>query len=223
MKLKDLFDKAENGTLTYEQFKAAMDTAKANFVDIAEGGYVSKHKYEDDLKAKDTQITTLNETITKRDTDLNDLKGKLKEAGTDATKLAELSTNFEDLQSRYNADIQSYKDQLASQAYEFAVKEFVGTKKFTSNAAKRDFTQAMINKKLQMGERGILGADDFVKEYSVDNADAFVKDDDDKQQPNPKPTFAGPTSGNNNPQTENEFIKAFNFTGVRPQQQQQQQ
>lgn len=213
MKLKDLFDKAENGTLTYEQFKTAMETAKANFVDVAEGGYVSKHKYDDDLKARDTQISTLNETITKRDSDLNDLKGKLKEAGTDATKLAELSTNFDSLQTKYNTDIQDYQNKLAKQAYEFAVKEFAGTKKFTSNAAKRDFVQAMIAKDLKLENDTIIGADDFVKIYSNDNADAFVVDN---PTPDNKPKFTNPTPGAGEAPAENAFIKAFNFAGVRP-------
>lgn len=213
MKLKDLFDKAENGTLTYEQFNTAMKAGNANFVDVAEGGYVSKHKYDDDLKARDTQISTLNETITKRDADLNDLKGKLKEAGTDATKLAELSTNFDSLQTKYNTDIQDYQNKLAKQAYEFAVKEFAGTKKFTSNAAKRDFVQAMIAKDLKLENDTIIGADDFVKIYSTDNADAFVVDN---PTPDNKPKFTNPTPGTNEPPKENEFIKAFNFTGVRP-------
>lgn len=216
MKLKDLFDKAENGTLTYEQFKTAMETAKANFVDVAEGGYVSKHKYDDDIKARDTQISTLNETITKRDSDLNDLKGKLKEAGTDATKLAELSANFDSLQTKYNTDIQDYQNKLAKQAYEFAVKEFAGTKKFTSNAAKRDFVQAMIAKDLKLENDTIIGADDFVKIYSNDNADAFVVDN---PTPDNKPKFTNPTPGAGETPPENGFIKAFNFTGVRPMEQ----
>lgn len=216
MKLKDLFDNAENGTLTYEQFKTAMETAKANFVDVTEGGYVSKHKYDDDLKARDTQISTLNETITKRDSDLNDLKGKLKEAGTDATKLAELSTNFDSLQTKYNTDIQDYQNKLAKQAYEFAVKEFAGTKKFTSNAAKRDFVQAMIAKDLKLENDTIIGADDFVKIYSTDNADAFVTENPPVDN---KPKFTNPTPGTNETPKENEFIKAFNFSGVRPMEQ----
>ena len=42
MNVKELFDKAENGTLTYEQFLSAAGEAK--FVDLSEGKYVSKQK-----------------------------------------------------------------------------------------------------------------------------------------------------------------------------------
>lgn len=217
MKLKELFEKAENGVLTYEQLEAAIKEAKANFVDVAEGGYVSKHKYEDELKAKDTQITTLNDTIKQRDTDLEALKGKLKDAGTDATKLAELSTNLETLQTQYDNDIKDYQTKLASQAYEFAVKEFASTKKFTSNAAKRDFVQAMIAKNLKIENNTIIGADDFVKLYTTDNADAFVVEEKkDDQGGDKKPKFVGSTNPSEKGQPDNAFLSAFNFTGVRP-------
>lgn len=214
MKLKDLFDKAENGVLTYEQLETAMKEAKANFVDLSEGGYVSKHKHDDEITARDAQITTLNDTITKRDADLADLKGKLKNAGTDATKLAELSTNFDTLQTKYDNDIKDYQNKLAKQAYEFAVKEFAGTKKFTSNAAKRDFIQEMLSKDLKMEQDKILGADDFVTAYSANNADAFVVEETPKNDD--KPTFVNPTPGPNNNPPENAFLNAFHFTGVRP-------
>ena len=126
MELKELFDKAENGTLTYEQFEAAAKEAKAKFVDLSEGKYVSTNKYNDDLAAKDKEIETLNGTITTRDTDLAGLKQQLADAGADATKLQELTDTLSGLQTKYDNDTKAYKDQLKKQAYEFAVKEFAG-------------------------------------------------------------------------------------------------
>ena len=77
MNIKDLFDKAENGTLTYEQFEALVKENGLKFADLSDGKYVSKSKYEADLKAVNqqvetltTQITDLNGTITTRDADL---------------------------------------------------------------------------------------------------------------------------------------------------------
>ena len=40
MELKKVFEAAENGTLTYEQFEEAAKNAGAKFVDLSEGGYV---------------------------------------------------------------------------------------------------------------------------------------------------------------------------------------
>ena len=224
---KELFDKAENGTLTFEQFEELSKQNNVKWADLSEGGYVSKHKYDDDLKAKDTQIETLNGTISTRDADLADLKKKLESAGADSEKLTALTNDFTALQGKYETDTKNYQAQLSKQAYEFAVKEFAATKKFTSQAAKRDFTQSMIAENLNFKDGKILGAEDFVNSYTENNADAFVVEaTDDKSKAaagtTPLPTFVAPTPGGQPSAVENNaFADAFHFTGVRPVPQQQ--
>lgn len=196
MNIKDLFENAENGTLTYEQFEAAAKEGGAKFADLSDGKYVSKSKYEADLKAKDNEITTrdeqintLNENISTRDNDIVSLQEKLKSADEDATKLADLTTSLTDLQSKYEADVKKYEDQMAHQKYEFAVKEFANTKDFSSEAAKRDFTREMLAKNLQMDGDRLIGADDFVSIYSQANADAFrIETPEPEPIPEPEPT-----------------------------------
>ena len=183
MTVKELFDKAENGVLTWEQFQAAMGEAK--FVDLTEGNYVSKQKYDNELAQRDTRITDLSNTISTRDTDLATLQQKLKDAG-DLEALQQASKDLADLQKRYDKETKDYQAQLTKQAYEFAVKEFANSKNFSSKAAKRDFTQAMLAKNLQFEDGRIIGAEDFVQMYAKDNDDAFVKQTDSKQ---PKPQF----------------------------------
>ena len=148
MKIEEVFKQAEDGTLTYEQFKAIVKEANANFTDLSEGKYVSKGKYDDEIASLNAQIENLNGTIGTRDTDLETLKKQLEEAGTDAEKLSTLSNDLANLQGKYDADVKSYKEQLKRQAYEFAVKDFANKQKFTSNAAKRDFIGAMLAKGL---------------------------------------------------------------------------
>lgn len=223
MNIKELFDKAENGTLTWTQFEALAKADGAKFADLSEGKYVSKAKYDDEIKSKDDSISQLNSTIAQRDTDLADLQTKLKSAGTDATKLTELQANFDSLQSKYTTDMEAYQKQLESQRYEFAVREFANGKKFSSNAAKRDFTTAMIGAKLKFdADKGkILGAEDFVETYSEDNADAFIKEETttppptQPTQPQAKPHFAGPTGGSNSG-SDSKPVFGFNFTPIRP-------
>lgn len=190
MTVKELFDKAENGTLTWEEFQTAMGDAK--FVDLTEGNYVSKQKYDNEISQRDNQITTLNETITQRNTDLKNLQTTLKEVG-DLEELKTASKNLSDLQKKYDKDMKAYKQQLSQQEYEFAVKDFANSKNFTSNAAKRDFIQSMLAKDLKIEEGRIIGAEDFVELYSKDNADAFVVP---KNEPDPKPQFTQPTGDN---------------------------
>ena len=214
MNLKDLFDKAEGGVLTYEQLIAAAQESKAKFVDLSEGKYVDKQKYDDDLSVRDTRIKTLDDTLKTRDTDLGNLRTQLEQAGTDADKLSKLTTDFSDLQSKYDKDTKAYAKQLKDQEYKYAVKEFANQQKFTSQAAKRDFIQTLLAKNFAIENDVIVGASDFVTAYAKDNADAFAVD----TPPAPavdKPHFvdttnpAGTPAGNPNPFN-------FNFVGVRP-------
>lgn len=195
MNIKELFDGAENGTLTFAQFEEAVKEKKANFKDLSEGTYVSKAKYDDDIKAKDDSIKQLNATISQRDTDLENLKTQLANAGTDADKLAKLQTDFDTLQGKYTADMQAYQKQLADQQYQFAVKEYANGKEFSSKAAKRDFIQSLTNEKLKMKDGVIVGADDFTTAYIKDNADAFVT----KEEP-ATPAPSEPNAGGTKPQ-----------------------
>lgn len=183
MTVKELFDKAENGTLTWEQFQAAMGDAK--FVDLTEGHYVSKQKFDDEVSQKDKRIEELTTTIGTRDSDLATLQQTLKDAG-DIEALKAASKNLADLQKKYDKETKDYQAKLTKQAYEFAVKEFANSKSFSSNAAKRDFIQSMLAKNLNLEDGRIIGAEDFVEIYSKDNADAFVV----KKDESPKPKFA---------------------------------
>lgn len=220
--VKELFDQAEDGVLSYEQFMDLVKDNNVKLVDLNEGGYVSKNKFESELEAKAKEIETLNGTISTRDTDLEALKQQLEAAGADTSKLTELQTQLETLQGKYDADSKAYKKQLSEQAYEFAVREFAGTKSFSSQAAKRDFIQSMIAKQLKMEGNSILGAEDFTKSYQEANADAFMTsydDDFDDDYEDPKPQFVSSTPGAEDAHTPDPtggFLNAFHFTPVRP-------
>ena len=219
MTIKELFERAEGGVLNFEQFEAQAKAGNAKFTDLNEGNYVSKGKYTSDLEARDAQIKALNETISTRDTDLTDLKAKLEAAGADTDKLATLTNDFTALQNKYTEDTKKYEAKLSQQAYEFAVREFANGKKFTSEAAKRDFTRQMIAENLKFKDNKILGADDFVTSYMESNKEAFVVENPDagKGGSAPLPQFVGSTSGGNpTPAESNAFAEAFHFTGVRP-------
>ena len=197
MTIKEIFDKADNGTLTYEQFNELSKDAK--FADLATGDYVSKKKYEDEVASKESQISTLNTTISNRDKDLKDLKAQLETAaqndGADKQALDKLTADMSALQEKYNADTKAYKAQLAEQSYDFAVKEYANSIEFSSAAAKRDFIGQLKNAGLKMDGNMILGADDFRMKYQEANSDAFpVKTDPVPTEPEkPLPKFVEPT------------------------------
>lgn len=197
MTIEEIF-KAGNGTLTFEQFTEITEKNKVKLADI--NGYIPKEKY-------DADINELNGKISARDTDLTNIREQLEKANADGEALDKLKTELETLQGRYSDEKQAYESKLQKQAYEFAVKEYANGKKFSSNAAKRDFVNTMISKELKMDGGKILGADDFTTAYSSENADAFVIDSG-----KPQPRFA--TDTNNSQPTPTSGFN-FHFTGVR--------
>lgn len=218
MDIKELFDNAEDGVLNYEQFVEAAKEAGAKFTDLNEGKYVSKKKYEDEITAKASEIETLNGTLSTRDTDLAELQKRLEEVGVDGDKLAQLTADFDSLNNKYKEDKKAYETQLKKQAYEFAVKEFANNKQFTSNAAKRDFIQSMLNADLKVDNGAIFGAEDFAKQYAEANEDAFkVEQPAEPEYEAPKPQFVSTTHGAEDytPDATSEFVNAFHFAGVR--------
>ena len=206
MTIKEIFDKGENGTLTYAQFEELAKEAK--FADLATGDYVSKKKYEDELSGRDSQIKTLNDTISNRDKDLKTLKEQLETAaqadGADKQALEKLTADMASLQDKYNSDMKTYKAQLAEQSYEFAVKEFANGLEFSSAAAKRDFVGQLKNAGLKMDGDMILGADDFRMKYQEANPDAFPKAEPPApaEPAKPLPEFVQPTGA---PETGKKF------------------
>lgn len=217
MNLKDLFAKGGKEALTLAEIEQLATADNVKFADLSEGGYVSKSKYDDELAARDTRITSLDDTIKTRDTDLANLQAQLAAAGGDTKKLADLTAQFNTLQEKYTADTNALNEKMRAQAYKHAVMDFAATQKFTSKAAQRDFVQSMLAKNLTVENDTIIGATDFVAAYSKDNADAFVKEDNGGQGAGgAKPAFAQGTGGDNGGSNGNTNPFNFNFAGVRP-------
>lgn len=197
MNIKDIFDKAtsENKSLTWEEFEALAKEGKAKFADLAEGNYVARQKYDDDLAKKDTEISTLNENLTTRTNDMTALQEQLQNAGSDAEKLQELTESLSSLQAKYDADTKSLQSKLSDQAYDFAVRDFASKQKFSSTAARRYFEQSMRDKKLPMENGNIMGATDYLNEYKKENKDSFLSDTPAPADNNPKPQFTDTATG----------------------------
>lgn len=212
--LKELF---ANGALTYEQFLKAVNDKGLKLADLSTGEYVDKKKHNDELTEKDTAVKDLKDAIEQRDKDLADIKKQLEDAGIDKGKLTDVSKQLADLQVKYDTDTKTYQEKLSKQAYEFAVKDFANGKKFTSNAAKRDFINSLTSADLKMDKGSILGAEDFTTKYAAENEDAFVKENPKPEEPvppaPPAPRFGAPTGAA--PVPSNPFN--FHFAGVRSQ------
>lgn len=205
--LKSLF---ENGAIDWDTFSKVVSEKGYKIADLSQGGYVSKNKYDDDLNAKTTQINDLTGQINQRNTDLQALQEKMNNVQGDATKVTELTNQITKLREDYTKSENKFKEQIAKQQYEFAVKEFANSQKFSSSAAKRDFIHNMNKKGLNFENGKLVGANDYLEEYRKDNADSFIVD-----VPEPKPQFTS-TAKQQPTQKLNPFLSAMHFTGVRP-------
>lgn len=208
--LKALF---EGGPLTWEEFSAKVAEKGFKVADLSKGNYVAKKKYEDDLATKETAIEELNTQLKGRDGDIANLKKQLEDGSKDnETKISDLTAQLGKLQGDYDTARKDFEGKLSKQAYEFAVKEFAAGKKFTSNAAKRDFINEMLSAELEMKDDKIEGADDFASKYKEANTDAFVVEPADGYTPDnnlggeDKPFFVKPT-----PPTPKDDTNGFNF------------
>ena len=189
MNLKALFN---GGALTFEQFEEAVKEAKLNLVNLADGGYVSQAKFDDNVNRLNQQLTALNEQISQRDTDMAALRTSLESAQADAGKLSGVQQSLSELQNKYAHDKTEYEAKIARQRYEFAVREKANSLKFSSTAAKKAFVQEAIGKEFKQDGDTLLGYEDFLTKYKADDPGAFVSDAPEPPTPAPTPKVTLP-------------------------------
>ncbi len=196
--LKALFG---DEALTYDQLAAKVAEGKLNVVNIADGSYVSRNKFDDTVNGLKSQVTDLQGQIAQRDTDLAGLNEQLTAAQADAGQLAEAQKQLSALQSKYDKDSKAWEAKNAQQAYEYAVRSKAGELKFTSAAAKKDFIREAIAQGFKMDGDTLMGYTDLVAKYQENDPGAFVKETPaaDPKPADPTPTIVLPGKSNPNP------------------------
>lgn len=196
--LKALFG---DEALTYDQLAAKVAEGKLNVVNIADGSYVSRNKFDDTVNGLKSQVTDLQGQIAQRDTDLAGLNEQLTAAQADAGQLAGAQKQLSALQSKYDKDSKAWEAKNAQQAYEYAVRSKAGELKFTSAAAKKDFIREAIAQGFKMDGDTLMGYTDFVAKYQENDPGAFVKETPaaDPKSADPTPTIVLPGKSNPNP------------------------
>lgn len=189
--LKKLFGTPKDGeqpkALTYAELEAAIDGAKdIQVVDLKAGGYVAKSK----LDAKITELAGVQQQLTDANTQIQSFKDQDVEG---------VKKKVSEWETKYNADTQALKDQMAEQARKHAEEMFLSGYKFSSVAAKNGILAELQGKKFQIDDHGtILGAKEFMQSL-MENEDykgAFVteqkKDGEPEQQTQTPPAPTGP-------------------------------
>lgn len=186
--LKTLFGTAEDGTavaLTFDQLveklKATTDIKLAN---LAEGGYVSKDKFE----AKETELSGVKQQLT----DANAQIASYKQMDIDGIKKA-----ASDWEQKYNDDTAALTQKLKDQERAHGVDMLFNDYKFTSKAAKDGVRAAFDKRNFPYEDGKFIGAKEFMDSLATD-ADykaAFVVEaptPTEPQNPAPKPSFSNP-------------------------------
>lgn len=150
--------------------------------------------------------------LKQRDNDLLSLQTQLKTAGVDTEKLSALQTSFDTLNTDYSTSKTAHEKAMSEQKYDFLIKEKTNGLDFTSKGAKSAFLADLKQKNLAIDGESLLGLDDFVANYKLNDTGAFASE----KAIEPVPTFTA-KGGTGDTGSQSEF--GFNFTGVRPKQQ----
>lgn len=171
-----------------EKNKGVEDKLKhVRFVDLSEGGYISKEKYQT-LK---TQAEGLDKQLKEANTEIQSYKGM------DIEGIKQKASEWEE---KYKTDTQALQEKMNQQAYDFEAERYMGKFKFSSELARKAALSEFREKKFQLQDGAFLGADDFMKQMRESNPAAFVVDDQQPPASGQHQSFIRPTSGGYKPQ-----------------------
>lgn len=172
---------------------------KVNFVNLADGGYVSKSKFDAETEKANTYKSQLEETK-------NQL-GTLKQA---AGNNEELSKKVSELQAKYDTDTAALNARLAAQDLDFSLSEKL---RDASLGVRNPKTMMRLLDKAKLKKDGedILGLKEQLELLKKDDATLFLSEDDGAGKGTGGAPFSPAKSasgGGNNP-------FSFDFVGVR--------
>ncbi len=167
-----ILEKLFNGqALTFEQFTEALGaTSDIKLVNLADGGYVSKDKFD----VKETELTTANNTIKT----LQDTVRKF-----DGVDVEKLKNDAKDWETKYNDDI-------AKLRLDFAVETALTAAGSKNNVAVKALLGEFL-KGAKLDDKGaVAGLADEIKKLTEGESTSFMFKTPDTQQ------FSGMTPGN---------------------------
>lgn len=159
--------------LTSEQVTQIM---KINGDDIENAKTVAQTESQRTIDGLNAQIKTLNGQVSKRDADIQSIQKKLEEAKTDAGKITEVNDSLKALQDKYTQDTKALQDQIAKQAYDFALDKGLTGVNFSSKAARAQFIKDVGEKGLKVEGQEVLGLTDYINSYKESDPGAFAPD-----------------------------------------------
>lgn len=191
---------------TKEQIKALLDIHSAD-IDKVKGDTDAMNQQ---ISAKDTEITGLKEQLTQRDKDIKALQDSAKDASA-------IQQQLTDLQTKYNDDTKALNKKLADQQNEFnvtrATEKFFSGVEFSSTLAKDAAMAQFKAKGFKLDGETFQGGKEWLEALKKEQPDAFKAADPEPTPTPPKPKFTNPITPPGGKGDENPF--SFNFTPVR--------
>lgn len=169
----------------FENYKTVAEVGKmqSRLSDTANQISELQKKYDDDIAARDTDLSTLKAELEKANGDGNEV-------------IADLRNKLAGLTDTYAKEKADYEKKLTAQQYEFLVKERVNDLKFTSASAKRAFTHDVLKKGLPVEDGKLLGFEDYLNSYKEQDSGAFATEE--KTEP-VKPQFVSTSTKMDSP------------------------
>lgn len=177
----------EDGSLSFEQLQEAVKDSGVKPVNLADGEYVSKSKYDSESHEKDAAIETLRKTAEQRKTDLTDLKTLLEKAGTDENGIKSTLGKIDELKNQAETDKADFEKRIEKTKREAAVKVFASGIEFTSKTAKKGFIDAYLATEPELNDDGeVKNGEEFLEQFSKDDPYAVKKTDESGEDGVPK-------------------------------------
>lgn len=172
-----------------EHNKGIEDKLKqVRFVDLSEGGYVSKEKYgelDTEKKGIEKQLKDANTTIKSyKDMDIE----KIKQSAAD-------------WETKYNEDTQKLQQQIESDRKAFAAERYIAGQKIKSPLSRKAILQEFMNQNLEYRDGTFVGAEEYMKKVREQYPDEFEQEDE--QKPGKK-TWVRGTQGTYKPTPKSE-------------------
>lgn len=159
------------------------------YVDLNEGGYVSKEKYQT-LETKSSGLQT----------QLNDANAVIKSYKD--MDIEGIKQSASDWETKYNADTKTLQEKLDSQERTFAAERYLDKQKIKSPLSRKTILNEFLAQDMEFKDGKFSGADEYMKTVREQYPDEFEPDES-RQKPEKK-IFTRGTSHTYKPATASE-------------------
>ena len=163
---------------------------QVRFVDLSEGGYVSKEKYG--------ELDTAKKGIEKQLKEANDTIESYKDMDIEGIK-----KSAADWKKKYDEDTQKLNQQIEADRKAFAAERYIAGQKIKSPLSRKAILQEFLSQNLEYKDGTFTGADEYMEKVRKQYPDEFEQEQG-TNQGRQKNTWVRGTQGTYKPETKSE-------------------